>query len=117
MRASTNSRNDRSDKNERRTYATPRNYTALGRYLQEMRLKAGLTQREVSIALGYSSAQFISNFEAGIASPPLAKLKQLVEMYKMPIEKLMALILEGEKEVLMSVLRPASGYKTRFKRL
>jgi hypothetical protein len=120
MRASTNSkndRNDRSDKSDRRTYATPRNYTALGRYLQEMRHKAGLTQREVSIALGYSSAQFISNFEAGIASPPLAKLKQLVEMYKMPIEKLMALVLEGEKAVLMSVLRPTSGYKTRFKRL
>lgn len=111
MRASTNSRHDK------RTYATPRNYTALGRYLQEMRHKAGLTQREVSIALGYSSAQFISNFEAGIASPPLAKLKQLVEMYKMPVDKLMALILEGEKEVLMSVLRPTSGYKTRFKRL
>ena len=111
MRSSTNSRQ------EKRTYATPRNYTALGRYLQEMRLKAGLTQREVSIALGYSSAQFISNFEAGIASPPLAKLKQLVEMYKMPTDKLMSLILEGEKEVLMSVLRPSSGYKTRFKRL
>jgi len=82
-----------------------------------MRKRSNLTQREVSIALGYSSAQFISNFESGIASPPLSKLKVLVEMYKIPVEKLMSLILEGEKEVLMSVLKPASGFKTRHKRL
>jgi len=110
-------RSNNSVKNEKRVYASPRNYTALGKYLQEMRHRSNLTQREVSIALGYSSAQFISNFESGIASPPLAKLRVLVEMYKMPVEKLMALILEGEKEVLLSVLKPNSGFKTRHKRL
>lgn len=110
-------RSTTSGKHEKRIYATPRNYTALGKYLQEMRHRANLTQREVSIALGYSSAQFISNFESGIASPPLAKLKILVDMYKMPIDKLMGLILDGEKEVLMSVLKPQTGIKSRHKRL
>ncbi len=71
-----------------------------------MRLRAKLTQREVSIELGYSSAQFISNFESGIASPPLSKLPQLVELYKIPVERLISLILEGEKETMQSVLRP-----------
>lgn len=110
-------RSNTSERKEKRTYATPRNYTALGKYLQEMRHRSNLTQREVSIALGYSSAQFISNFESGIASPPLAKLRILVEMYKMPVDKLMSLILDGEKEVLMSVLKPSSGIKSRHKRL
>lgn len=97
----------------KRVYASPRNYTALGRYLQEMRRRAKLTQREVSLDLGYSSAQFISNFESGIASPPLSKLPRLVELYQIPVERLISLILEGEKESIQSVLRPNFRGSTR----
>ncbi|MGZ3652458.1 MAG: helix-turn-helix domain-containing protein [Bdellovibrionota bacterium] len=92
-------------KGAQREYALTRNYVALGEYLQEMRVKAGLTQREVSLELGYSSAQFISNFERGISSPPLKKLKELIRMYRMPVEKVMGLVLEGEREVLVAALR------------
>lgn len=88
-----------------REYALTRNYVALGAYLQEMRIKANMTQREVSIALGYSSAQFISNFERGISSPPLKKLKELIRLYRMPVDKVMNLVLEGEREVLVAALR------------
>jgi transcriptional regulator with XRE-family HTH domain len=69
-----------------------------------------MTQREVSVKLGYSSAQFISNFERGISSPPLKKLKDLIRLYGMPVEKVMSLVLEGEREVLQSALR---GSKAR----
>lgn len=72
-----------------------------------------LTQREVSEELGYSSAQFISNFESGIASPPLSKLTRLVELYKIPVERLISLILEGEKASMQSVLRPDPRDKGR----
>ncbi len=89
-----------------RQYALPRRYTNLGNYLQEMRLKADLTQREVSVALGYSSAQFISNFERGIAVPPLKKLKVLVRMYNLQVETVMNLILEVEREIMLSALKP-----------
>ena len=96
-------------KSGQREYALTRNYVALGEYLQVMRIKADLTQREVSLELGYSSAQFISNFERGISSPPLKKLKELIRMYRMPVEKVMSLVLEGEREVLMAALRPSQG--------
>jgi transcriptional regulator with XRE-family HTH domain len=95
-----------------REYALTRNYVALGEYLQEMRIKSDLTQREVSLELGYSSAQFISNFERGISSPPLKKLKELIRMYKMPIEKVMGLVLEGEREVLVAALRNAPSRRS-----
>jgi transcriptional regulator with XRE-family HTH domain len=95
-----------------REYALTRNYVALGEYLQEMRIKSDLTQREVSLELGYSSAQFISNFERGISSPPLKKLKELIRMYKMPIEKVMGLVLEGEREVLVAALRNAPARRS-----
>ena len=69
-------------------YVLTRNYVALGQYLQDMRIRAEMTQREVSVKLGYSSAQFISNFERGISSPPLKKLKDLIppHMFQIPIQ-------------------------------
>jgi transcriptional regulator with XRE-family HTH domain len=91
---------------KKKNYVLPRRYTALGEYLQAMRTKAGFTQREVSLALGYSSAQFISNFERGIAVPPLKKLKVLVKMYDMPVETVMNMILEAEREIILNALKP-----------
>jgi transcriptional regulator with XRE-family HTH domain len=94
--------------NKKKHYVLARRYTALGEYLQTMRTKAGLTQREVSLALGYSSAQFISNFERGIAVPPLKKLKVLVKMYDMPVETIMDMILDAEREIMLNALKPRS---------
>lgn len=91
---------------KKKQYALARRYTDLGAYLQKMRLETDLTQRDVSLALGYSSAQFISNFERGIAVPPLKKLKVLVRMYNMPVETVMELILEAERGIMLSVLKP-----------
>lgn len=93
---------------KKKQYALPRRYTKLGEYLQEMRTKANLTQREVSLALGYSSAQFISNFERGIAVPPLKKLKILVKMYNMPVDTVMEMILDAEREIISTALRSKS---------
>ncbi len=92
----------------KKSYVLERNYEALGEYLQNMRLKANLTQREVSLALGYSSAQFISNFERGIAVPPLKKLKVLVKMYNMPPDVVMEMILNAEREIMSSALKSKS---------
>ncbi len=92
----------------KKSYVLERNYEALGEYLQNMRLKTKLTQREVSLALGYSSAQFISNFERGIAVPPLKKLKVLVKMYNMPPDVVMEMILNAEREIMSSALKSKS---------
>jgi transcriptional regulator with XRE-family HTH domain len=90
---------------KKKQYVLARRYTVLGDYLQKMRLEANLTQREVSQALGYSSAQFISNFERGIAVPPLKKLKILVKMYGMPVDTVMDMILTAEREIMVNALR------------
>ncbi len=95
---------NRKSKKQSRIYAMSRHYTLLGEYLQLMRKKKGLTQRDVSQELKYSSAQFISNFERGISSPPLRKLKILIELYELPPEKVMDLILKGTREVLLEAL-------------
>lgn len=90
---------------KKQQYVLARRYTVLGEYLQKMRTEAGLTQREVSLALGYSSAQFISNFERGIAVPPLNKLKVLIKMYNMPVDTVLNIILDTEREIMSSALK------------
>jgi transcriptional regulator with XRE-family HTH domain len=95
---------------KKRVYKLKRHYTELGSFLCESREKANLTQREVSIKLGYSSAQFISNFERGIAAPPLQKLKVMVKMYSMPAGTVTRKLLAAEEQKIMEVLY--SGKKT-----
>jgi hypothetical protein len=57
------------------------------------------------VALGYSSAQFISNFERGIALPPLKKMRALNELYGGDAERMIDLIIESERKILSSSLR------------
>lgn len=49
--------------------------------LKEMRIAAGLTQQEVSEALGYSTPQFVSNWERGLSAPPINMLKRIAKLY------------------------------------
>jgi transcriptional regulator with XRE-family HTH domain len=88
----------------RRRYKLIRYYTELGSYLQARRLHAGLTQRDVQLKLGYSSAQFISNFERGISAPPLSKLKVLAKLYRLNLDKVIELILAGEEKNILEEL-------------
>jgi len=91
----------------KKNYLIPRNYKKLGEYLYQKRMEANLTQREVSEALDYSSAQFISNFERGIAAPPLKKLKKLCAIYHFQPAEIVDLLLEAEREVMLANLRPS----------
>lgn len=63
-------------------------YTNMGQELKRLRVKAGLKQKEVAARLGYSSPQFISNWERGVSSPPVKVLKQLAGIYNTDPHKL-----------------------------
>lgn len=68
-------------------YQLERNFEKFGKYLLSARIKNKLTQAEVSKRLGYSTAQFISNFERGIALPPAEKTKKLITIYNLNKQK------------------------------
>jgi transcriptional regulator with XRE-family HTH domain len=61
-------------------------------FLKEKRVAAGLTQSEVANKLGYSSPQFVSNWERGLANPPVFILKDLTKMYKVPVDEMFELL-------------------------
>ena len=90
-------------------------HQSLGNYLKNKRNETGLTQSEVATKLGYSSPQFISNFERGLCSPPLNNLKTLVKLYKIPVEEIMTLILEEQESILRKALSGAGKRKRKAK--
>lgn len=57
-------------------------------HLKNARLKAKLSQADVSKRLGYSTPQFISNWERGVSHPPIHSLKTLGALYKVDPESL-----------------------------
>ncbi len=58
------------------------NSSPLAHYLKKCREKAGYSQTQVSSKLGYTSPQFISNWERGLSHPPVKSLNKLAKLYK-----------------------------------
>lgn len=82
----------------------------LGKYLKKKREDAGLTQTEVGEALGYTSGhQYISNWERGLSSPPLAKLNELIKLYHIDSDELITVILTNQERFLRKVLKKKIG--------
>jgi transcriptional regulator with XRE-family HTH domain len=72
----------------------------LASFLKEKRVTAGLTQSQVAEKLGYSSPQFISNWERGLASPPVFILRDLTKMYKVSADEMFKLLMsEMERDL------------------
>lgn len=76
---------------------------------KNLREKAGLTQREVSDALGYSTPQFISNVERGRCRFPIQKLPKIKKLYKVSADHMIDLILTEEKQILLKVFNKKSS--------
>lgn len=55
---------------------------------QELRVRAGLSQREVADAFGDKSAQFCSNWERGLCPVPVKRLPKLAKLYRVPLKTL-----------------------------
>ncbi|HWU41931.1 MAG TPA: helix-turn-helix transcriptional regulator [Bdellovibrio sp.] len=74
----------------------------LATFLKQKREQAGLSQKQVSEKLGYSTPQFVSNWERGLSAPPIKIVKKLAEMYRISGEELFNHLLE---ETLQQVRR------------
>jgi transcriptional regulator with XRE-family HTH domain len=54
----------------------------VGNFLKAAREKAGLTQQEVAVRMRYSTPQFVSNWERGLALPPIDALPRIVRVLR-----------------------------------
>ena len=73
-------------------------------YLKKARQKSGLSQGDVAKELGYSSPQFISNWERGLSSPPLDTLSELVRLYSIPGRELVDVMVHETKQSLLAAV-------------
>lgn len=77
----------------------------LAQVLHDLRMDAGLTQAQVSEYLGYSTAQFVSNWERGLSAPPVNILKRISLLYKVDAETLFQEVLKDRVAVVEKELR------------
>lgn len=68
---------------------------------RQFREKAGLTQKEVSDALGYTTPQFISNVERGRCRFPVEKLGKLKRLYRLSNDQVVDMVMVEEKRGLV----------------
>lgn len=72
----------------------------LNDYLRQKRVDSGLSQLDVARELGYSSPQFVSNWERGLVSPPLETIAVLVDLYKINSSEVVSKILDETRDYL-----------------
>ncbi len=72
----------------------------IGSYLKEIRQKRNITQAELAKKLGYTTSQFVSNWERGLCSPPLDSIVEISDFLAIPKSTIMGLILEQTKSEL-----------------
>lgn len=62
-------------------------------FLKTKREESGLTQQEVATRLGYSTAQFVSNWERGLSYPPIKAIPTISKLYKVDGDKIFNMLL------------------------
>ncbi len=67
----------------------------LAKFLKEKRTMASLSQKDVATKLGYSTSQFISNWERGISQPPIHTLRTLAQMYAVSPDQMFQVLLSA----------------------
>jgi transcriptional regulator with XRE-family HTH domain len=86
----------------------------LSDFLKTKRISAGLSQKDVADRLGYSTPQFISNWERGVSQPPITILKKLGEIYKVSADEVFEVTLNATiTEVTKDLKRKFANSKAR----
>ena len=81
-----------------------------GDFLAEKRTELGISQIALARELGYSSPQYVSNWERALCGPPLDKLFDLSRILKIDPSIFMKMILDDTQKYLSKELR-LSGKK------
>lgn len=83
----------------------PNDFQELTAYLKNARIESGLSQQELAQKLGYSTAQFVSNWERGLARPPLNASRRLISILKLDTEQYIDLYIKGTGRRIRKALK------------
>lgn len=75
--------------------------------IRSSRQAAGLSQKQLADELGYTSSQFVSNWERGVSSPPFDKLEELCDLLKIsPRQIIECIMVETENNLRSQFTKP-----------
>jgi transcriptional regulator with XRE-family HTH domain len=77
----------------------------LADFLSDAREKAGLTQKQVADHFQYKTAQFISEWERGVRSPPGSVLREIVDLYGISLHRFYDVIMDEQIRALEKELK------------
>lgn len=77
----------------------------VGKYFRRRRTEVGLTQTDLSRILGYSTSQFVSNWERGLCMPPMGSMAKLCEVLKIPRKEIVDLLTEEYRRNLEKAVK------------
>lgn len=77
-----------------------RTFNNIARTVREKRLKAGMSQCDLSYKLKYKNGQFISNCERGLCSIPLKKVPLLAAILDAKIDDFKDAIIKDTSETI-----------------
>ncbi|WP_413287990.1 helix-turn-helix domain-containing protein [Bdellovibrio sp. HCB337] len=66
----------------------------LSKFLKDKRKLAGLSQGAVAKKLGYTSPQFVSNWERGLSRPPVPTLRKIAQIYNISMNEMFDVVLQ-----------------------
>lgn len=73
----------------------------LGEFLRDCRLKKNLSQTELAGRLGYTSPQFISDWERGVSTLPMMKLNEICRILGVRNQEMFDLLVDVSVEKLV----------------
>lgn len=69
-------------------------------FIKAKRISAGLSQKQVAQKLGYTTPQFVSNWECAKSHPPVESFKTLSSLYKISFELIVEMFLNSQKLII-----------------
>lgn len=78
-------------------------FETLSKYLHEKRVAKEITQGNLARMLGYASPQFVSNWERGLAKPPLSTLKKMIKILDLDVDELLTILMKIEEKRLREI--------------
>ena len=76
----------------------------IGKNIKYLRIKNNMTLEDLSKELGYKSLSTVQKWEVGVAQPPLKKVGQMAELFKVDIDDLTNTDLQNPQERQLPVV-------------
>lgn len=73
----------------------------ISKTFREARLKQGLNQGQLAQKLGYTSPQIVSNWERGLTTPPVKRLKKLCKVLKLKHGVIVEMFVDEYRKTLL----------------